>query len=105
MKIILQSIIILVLLFFLSCTFGEKDATYKLKYKGVILKNYQDDNNHGMLTFDVKDNDIKFSVLSEKWSNCWEYAEVGDSVIKLPDTLILIIKKPNGKEKHFKYDW
>ena len=105
MKIYLQSIIVLALLFLLSCTFGDKKATYKLKYKGVILKNYQDDNNHGMLTFDVKDEDNKSSIVVDKWPRCWEYAEVGDSVIKPPDTLLFIIKKPNGEEKHFKYDW
>jgi len=88
-----------------SCTFGDKKRTRQESYRGLIIKNYRDYHNHGMYTFDVKTKDHKFKVLSEAWPRSWEYAKVGDSVIKLPDTLILIIKKPNGEAKYFNYDW
>ena len=97
--------IIEIIIILSSCTFGDKKRTYQESYRGLIIKNYRDYHNHGMYTFDVKNNDYEFKVLSEAWPCSWEYAKVGDSVIKLPDTLILIIKKPNGEEKHFNYDW
>ena len=95
----------LFIIFLYSCTFGDKERTYKKSYKGIIVKNYRDNNNHGMYTFNILNNSYKFEVLSEVWPRCWEYAEIGDSVIKLPDTLMLIVKKPDGREKHFNYDW
>ncbi len=103
----IKKIIVFLLLIFLlfSCRFDDEEANRKWNFKGIIVKNYQNDNNHGMLTFDIVDNNHKFWVLSEKWPRCWEFADIGDSVIKLPDTLILIIKKPNGTVKEFDYDW
>jgi len=98
-------LLFLLIIISISCTFNDKKKTYKISYKGIIVKNYQDDNNHGMLTFDVLNNNYTFSVTSVKWPRSWEYAEIGDSIIKPPDTLILIIKKPDGSEKHFNYDW
>jgi len=102
-KVILSLLLIVFLLS--SCTFGDKGRTYKKSFKGVIIKKYQNDKNHGMLTFDIVNNNQKFWVISERWPRCWEFAEVGDSIIKPPDTLILTIKKPNGTEKHFNYNW
>jgi hypothetical protein len=102
-----RNLILLFLLIFItsSCTFGDKKRTYKENFKGIIEKNYRDYSNHGMFTFDVINGNYKFKVLTEVWPRCWEYAEVGDSIIKPPDTLILIIKKPDGTKKHFNYNW
>ena len=104
MKHLFLAVFIIVLLAFFSCNRNKK-ATRIISYKGVITKIYRDNSNHGMFTFDIIDGQYKSFVLAEKWPRSWEYAEVGDSVIKPPDTLMLIIKKPNGEEKHFNYDW
>lgn len=88
-----------------SCTFGDKERTRKKSFKGILQKKYQNDKNHGMLTFDLVDNNQTFWVISERWPYCFDFAEVGDSVIKPADTLILIIKKPDGTEKYFDYNW
>jgi hypothetical protein len=91
--------------FLFSCTFGDKKRTYKKSFRGVLIKNYRDYKNHGMSTFDLENGNYKFKVLSEVWPRCWEYAKIGDSIIKPADTLILIIKKPDGTEQKFNYNW
>lgn len=101
----IRLIILLFSIVMTSCTFGDKKDVREMSFKGVLIKNYQDDNNHGMLTFDIRDHNNTFSVIAERWSGCQEFARPGDSVIKLPDTTMLIIKKPSGEEKHFFYDW
>ena len=101
----IRLIILLFSIVITSCTFGDKKDVREMSFRGVLIKNYQDDNNHGMLTFDIQDQSKTFSIISERWAGCWKFARSGDSVIKLADTTMLIIKKPTGEEKHFFYDW
>jgi hypothetical protein len=76
--------------------------TKEERYKGII-DNIQRNPEHGEYFFVVVSengadvSDFRF------WPSSWEYANEGDSIIKLAGSLMLIIKKPNGDSKEFFY--
>jgi len=92
------------ILLYVSCQSIEKKHVYIDTFDGILIKNYRDSSNRMMLTFLLEKNGLKFKRLSEEFPRCWEYAEIGDSVIKMKDTLILIIKKKD-EEKIFHYQY
>jgi hypothetical protein len=81
---------------------AEKD-TKKDYFKGVITKIYQIPMKHNMRVFDIHTEYGESGVTADHWPYSWEYASVGDSIIKPPDTLMIIIKKPDGSSKEFFY--
>jgi len=72
-------------------------------YSGVITKIYREPMQHDMWFFDIDTECGVSGVTASFWSKSWEFASVGDSIIKPPDTLMIIIKKPNGESKEFYY--
>ena len=72
-------------------------------YSGVITNIYQVPTRHNNYFFDIHAECGVSGVTASWWWHSWEFAEVGDSIIKPPDTLMIIIKKPNGESREFYY--
>ena len=70
-------------------------------YKGVILKVYNDVENHNVYSFSIKTDKNIFIEIAEFFPESWSYAEVGDSIIKEKEELSITIKKKNGDSKIF----
>lgn len=101
---IMRILIFILLLGITSCSGIHEKGVYKYNFRGVLKKSYNDPRNHMAFTFLLENNGEQFERLSEDFPRCWEYAEIGDSVIKLPDTLIIIIKKKH-EQKVFQYKY
>ena len=99
--------IILILIVFLSFSCiridGAKKSIKKNAYLGIITDIFRDKWNHDMRTFKIKIDSVEMEECADCFPYSWEYARVGDSIIKPPDTLMIIIKKPNGESKEFFY--
>lgn len=80
-----------------------KNSCKKDNYKGVISKIYQDKIHHYTWTFQIKSDNSTFDRDAQLWPKSWEYAKVGDSILKQADTLMLIIKKNITTQKEFNY--
>ena len=73
-------------------------------YRGIITRIYQEPMKHNMYFFDINTEYGKTGETASFWYPLpWEFADVGDSIIKPPDTLMIIIKKPDGRSKEFFY--
>jgi hypothetical protein len=99
--------LILILLFLISsCKFkNSRSEIFKHQaINGVIVKIYNDKWNHFAYTFELKDNE-SFDLVVNKWPRIWGFAKEGDSVIKRADTLMLILKKKDGRVFEFLYDY
>jgi len=81
---------------------GKNDIKERY-YRGEIGKIYQDNSNHMAWTFVVQAKGSSFEIVANIWPRSWEYAVVGDSIIKPPDTLMIIIKKNDTTQKEFLY--
>ncbi len=101
----MKKIIIVFMFFYTACIRydGGKEHTRTRKYNGTVVSIFQDTKNHYMYTFLIKIKKDTIEECAEFWPKSWEYAKVGDSIIKPKDTLMLIIKKPTGKFKKFYY--
>ena len=75
----------------------------KESYSGVITDIFRQTWNHDMWIFTVKIDSLEKEKCAECFPYSWEYASIGDSIIKPPDTLMIVIKKPNGESKEFFY--
>jgi hypothetical protein len=91
----------LLICFLFSCI--AKNSLKKDSYKGIILKVYNDVDNHNAFSFSVKTDRNIFIEVAEFFPNSWSYAEIGDSIIKEKDELSITIKKKNGDSKIFYY--
>jgi len=91
-----------------SCHYdGLKNTEKKFAAYGIVLKKYCDDNNHGITTIVYKNKDGVFEYDVEGWSrnsDFWEYLQIGDSIIKPADTLVMRVKKNNGEFQDFQYN-
>jgi hypothetical protein len=97
-------LIFVLILYFCSCVNGPvKQRTKELEFRGKISKIYNDTKNHYMYTFNILTEGGEISEVAEFWPNSWEYASVGDSIIKPKDELKIIIKKPDGSWDVFFY--
>jgi len=81
---------------------GHKQAKEEY-YKGKIIKIYRNDKQHYMYYFDIQTRYQIISKNAEMWSELWSNAQVGDSIIKPPDTLMIIIKKNDSTKREFFY--
>jgi hypothetical protein len=95
-----------ILLFIVSCS-GEFRysiiETKKEKYKGVIIYKYIDSTNHCARSGVFRQLNVNKNIVFELWPGSWDYAKISDSIIKNPDTLMIIIKKNDSIKKNFKY--
>jgi hypothetical protein len=99
--VIIFAVMIYSFIFFVNGT--AKRKVKEMIFKGVITKIYNHWN-HNLYTFTIcteKSEDIDVTI--EHWPYSWEYASIGDSIIKPPNTLMIIIKKPDGNSKEFFY--
>ena len=86
-----------------SCENRFRNHIQELYFKGVILKIYNDVDNHNMYTFKIKILNSYFDGVADIFPDSWGYAEVGDSILKLNGELSITIKKKNGDSKIFYY--
>jgi len=93
------AIFIFIIVCLLSCL-TENDMK-KVAFKGLIAKIYQDVDNHSMYTFLIKTSDKSITGVADVFPNSWEYASVGDSIIKEKDELYIKIIRKNGEYKRF----
>jgi len=78
-------------------------AAKEISFRCIITRIYQEPNQHDMYFFDVHTDCGIPGVTASFWWYSWEFASVGDSIIKPPDSLMIIIKKPNGESREFYY--
>ena len=89
---------------FISFVNGRTDkAVKKISYSGVITKIYRIPRQHDMRVFDIQTEYGETGITASNWWYSWKFASVGDSIIKPPDTLMIIIKKPTGESREFYY--
>jgi hypothetical protein len=95
---------ITIVLILLSCIRIDngREEQKKESYKGIITEIYQEEMNHYMWRINT---DCDNNLIGNDWPRSWEYAKIGDSIIKPPDTLMIIIKKSDGTYKEFFYDF
>lgn len=72
-------------------------------YKGIVYKKITESNRHGNSYLVVIDESDTFNISLYEWPYLWEYAELGDTLIKPADTLLLYVKKKNGTVKTIIY--
>lgn len=88
--------------FYLGCD-TQKDFQKKNAYKGIITPIYRDELKHGMYVSCIKNDSLVFEETIDWYPKSWEYAEIGDSIIKPPDTLMIIIKNNDSTFQEFFY--
>ena len=99
---LLIQIVIATMIFFIF--FTNENAKKKIKkdaYRGIITDIFRDSWDNEKWVFTVKVDSLEREQCVDHLSYSWEYACVGDSIIKPLDTSIIIIKKPNGESKEF----
>lgn len=70
-----------------------KERQKRVKYKGVLIDIYNDEENRGTTTYKIK---VSNTVVKENVSvypDSFSYVEIGDSIIKEEGTLQIIVKK------------
>ena len=82
---------------------NSKDILKKTTYKGIVVRKYIDESNHGQTTGIVRQEDSDKYIMFHDWVGSWDYVNVGDSIIKKADTLMITIKKQNLSSKDFFY--
>jgi hypothetical protein len=94
------------LIIIVSCknAISFRESYLKDHYKGVIIKMFRDPDNHEMSTFTIKTDSTNFDEVADIYSQSWNYAKIGDSIIKPADTLMIIIKKNDSTYKEFFMD-
>jgi len=105
MRKILNGILIVCFAGLISCIRIDtgKNSCKKDDYKGTITKIFQDEIHHYTWTFQIKSDNRTFDRDAQLWPKSWEYASVGDSILKQADTLILTVKKNDKTQKEFNY--
>ena len=90
----------------LGCRYdGGKENTKARSYKGIITDIYKEKKWHYMYAFKINVNNDTVKKPAEFWPRSWEYTEIGDSIIKPKDTLMIIIKKNDSISKEFFYEF
>jgi len=87
-----------------SCKDRFSNRIKELHFKGIILKIYNDVDNHNMYTFKIRTLNKDFNGVADIFPESWSYAEVGDSIIKEKDELSITIKKKDGDRKIFYFE-
>jgi hypothetical protein len=101
---IILSFLIFTLLLSSCIEVNRKEEFKRQNFKGVIVEVYQKPSDHYEYHFKIDENKIIFDYTSSFFPKSWEFVEVGDSIIKIEDSLKITIKKKNGDYKDFKYD-
>ncbi len=101
-----KNIIGLIILVFclISCKDRVRNHIKDIQFKGIVLKIFKDKDNHNMYTFKIKTSNNSLDGVADIFPNSWEYAEIGDSIIKEKGELYITIKKKNGDNKIFYFE-
>jgi hypothetical protein len=87
---------------FLSLTSCYNCKDYKeIEFKGKISNIYSTSMNHHQYTFQIQLPNGYLDFVGQDFPRSWEYAGIGDSIIKLKDSLKIEIKKPTDESKFF----
>jgi hypothetical protein len=85
-----------------GCT--DKNLFYRAEIHSEICDKYIDEFNHNTEKICVMEEDECSNIIQTgPITGLWEYANIGDSLIKERDTYILTVKKGNGDSKDFEY--
>lgn len=104
--------IIILLAFFIICLCISPISNYfahqrfkKTSYKGIIVLIYNDESNHNTTIFKINTSDNNLiEESSDSFYQSWEYAEIGDSILKEKGVSYIIIKKKNGDDRMFYFE-
>lgn len=73
---------------------NNKKVILKVEVKGIITNIYQDKQNHQVYTFNVRANSwYDGTFIADFYPGSWEYASIGDSIIKNKGETFVTIKK------------
>ena len=101
----ITTILIIVIFTLTSCQYdGAREIIKSSEYKGVIIHTYREKFNHNAAVFVIKMHDSSLEMNPDSWPNLWEYAKIGDSIIKQKDTLLIIVIKNDSTKEEFFYD-
>lgn len=93
-----------VLLTLLSCEFYVRKQTYNMDVKGVIVNKYIDKKQHNSEIYIIKKyTGENYFLLANYFYKLWDYAEIGDTIIKNPGSFDLMVIKNNGEKKTFNH--
>jgi hypothetical protein len=82
----------------------DRHNIYNKELHNVICEKYIEESNHYSKRLRITEsNECTYVITTLNFRGLWEYAEVGDSVIKKPETYLLLVKKENGQSKDFEY--
>lgn len=100
------SIIVITMFIFNSCDFSidyGKNRTKESEISGIVVKKYRHSVIHDTPCIDLNNNG---SIGIEPWNRYtefWEYIQIGDSVYKPSGSLNLKVIKSTGETKDFEY--
>lgn len=94
--------LIFLLVFINACTNYKYKDILKEDYRGVIILKYPDGNieEEGFLIYN---NNECFKLETRYYDELYDYAGVGDSIIKSDSTLFILIRKKDGNYEYFCY--
>jgi len=92
-------IVFMCILYFTSCNDGKK-AILDSECIGVITKVYIDKKNHSIYKFEIN-SFAGLGFAADLYPKSWEYASIGDSIIKNKGESFITIKKTDGSFKIF----
>jgi hypothetical protein len=102
MKLRIIFIIIAICFSTFGCDFN-KEFRKSNSCKGIMTRKYVAPHSHGSLAFTVKTDSLVFEEFADIYGNSYAWTEIGDSIIKPADTLMIIIKKNDSTYKEFFY--
>ena len=92
---------LLICIFFILSCHDNKSKILDDESHGYITKIYIDKKNHSIYKFDIITNYGYNYFVADLYPYSWEYASVGDSVIKKKGDAFITVKKKDGRMKIF----
>lgn len=94
------------LIFFIAgCRYdGARESIKSTEFEGVITNTFKEFS-HNANVFRINAQNTSFEFSPDLWPDIWKYAEIGDSIIKPKDTLMIIIKKNDSISREFFYEF
>ncbi len=106
---IMQFLFIVTLFVFFGCQYNDQkmqDYYKKQDYKSVVIKKYQDWNNHGMekiIIYNYNKDTVEVCLANWRYDRIFDYVQVGDSIIKPLNYLALTVKREGNVPRKFRY--
>lgn len=96
-------IIIFVSLLITSCNKLSESQLKDDCYNGIIVNKFRNEYNHNTTTFQIRTDELEFNEGAFLFPGAWDYADIGDSIIKKRGEMLIIIKKSDENYKSFIY--